>query len=63
MIDPFGRVVGRLGLGRAGVLEAALPVPLPQPTQFARFGHVPLSVFLALAAVVLAAGWRCKPSG
>ena len=62
VIDPYGRVIRRLGLGRAGVVEAGLPVALPEPTVFARFGHLPLSVFLALAAAVLAAGWRCKPS-
>ena len=62
VIDPFGRVVERLGLGRAGLLEAALPLPLPEPTGFARFGHLPLSVFLVLAIAALAAGWRCRPS-
>ena len=62
VIDPFGRVVERLGLGRAGLLEAALPLPLPEPTGFARFGHLPLSAFLVLAIAALAAGWRCRPS-
>ena len=62
VIDPFGRVVERLGLGRAGVIEAALPMALPEPTVFARFGHWPLSVFLALAVAALVAGWRCKPA-
>ena len=62
VIDPFGRVVERLGLGRAGVVEAALPTALPEPTVFARFGHWPLSVFLALAGAALVAGWRCKPA-
>ena len=62
VIDPYGRVIQRLGLGRAGVVEAGLPVALAEPTVFARFGHLPLSAFLALAAAVLAAGWRCKPS-
>ena len=61
VIDPFGRVVARLGLGRAGVLEAALPVSLSEPTAFARFGHLPLSIFLALAAAGLAAVRRYKP--
>ena len=58
MIDPYGRVVERLGLGRRGVLEAALPAPLPGPTAFARFGHTPLLVVLALAAAGLAARRR-----
>ena len=62
VIDPFGRVVQRLGLGRAGVVEAALPVALSEPTVFARLGHSPLSVFLAVAAAALALGWRSRPS-
>ena len=62
VIDPFGRVVQRLGLGRAGVVEAALPEPLPEPTVFARLGHLPLTAVLALAGAALVAGWRCKPA-
>ena len=58
VIDPFGRVVERLGLGRAGLLEATLPVALPAPTPFARLGHLPLSVFLVLAAAILVARRR-----
>jgi apolipoprotein N-acyltransferase len=57
VIDPYGRVVDSLGLGRSGVLDASLPRPLPDLTLYARFGDWS---FFALAAAVaaLAAGLR-----
>ena len=60
VIDPYGRVVERLGLGRQGVLHAALPAALSQPTAFARFGHAPVLAVMALAAAGLAARRRRK---
>lgn len=39
MIDPFGRVVGKLALNEAGTLDADLPKPRPA-TPYARFGDV-----------------------
>ncbi len=60
VIDPYGRIVERLGLGRAGVLEAALPAALPRPTPFARWGHAPLLAVLALAAAGLVLARREK---
>jgi apolipoprotein N-acyltransferase len=48
VVDPYGRVVARLDLGRRGVLDAPLPLPLP-PTWFARWGNL-----TALAAAALA---------
>ena len=50
--DAFGRELGRLGMGQAGVLVLALPGHLP-PTPFARLG---LAVPLLLGTVVLLAG-------
>ena len=38
VIDAYGRVTARLGLGREGVLDAALPVAA-NPTPFARWGN------------------------
>jgi apolipoprotein N-acyltransferase len=46
VIDPKGRIVADLGLGRTGVIDAALPVALP-PTAFARWGEAPLALVLA----------------
>jgi apolipoprotein N-acyltransferase len=56
VVDPWGRVQAELGLGETGVLDVALPRPLPAPPPFARSGaaivFVP-AVALALGAVVL----------
>jgi apolipoprotein N-acyltransferase len=43
-IDPFGRVVSRLGLDAIGVLDVALPIALP-PTIYSRIGD---TLFLLL---------------
>ena len=51
VIDPLGRPVAMLGLGRAGVVDAALPGAL-QPTVFARTGEVPLALLLLVALAV-----------
>jgi apolipoprotein N-acyltransferase len=40
VIDAYGRVVGRLGLGRSGVIDARLPVAAPDRTAFSRFGNL-----------------------
>jgi apolipoprotein N-acyltransferase len=39
VIDAHGRVTARLGLGRDGILDVALPVATATPTPFARFGN------------------------
>ncbi len=54
IVDPYGRVLKRLGLDRVGVVDGDLPVALP-PTVYARFGDWPFLVWLlttAIAAVV-----------
>jgi len=53
MIDPQGRVLQQLGLGRAGFIDAALPLPLA-PTLYSRMGDVPIAVVLL---VLLALGF------
>ncbi len=60
-IDPYGRVVERLGLGKRAVLRVPLPKALSEPTPFARFGHAPLLAVIALAAAGLAAFRRSAP--
>jgi apolipoprotein N-acyltransferase len=47
VIDPYGRVIARLGLNAVGVLDAPLPVPLP-PTIFTRMGSAVLCVLLII---------------
>jgi apolipoprotein N-acyltransferase len=50
VVDPYGRVSGRLGLNQIGVLDAALPLPIPRVTLYARLGN---RVILLLVLVSL----------
>jgi apolipoprotein N-acyltransferase len=55
VFDPYGRVVARLGLDRAGALDVALPVALAK-TPFAFIGNslaLTLTVLCAAAAYLL----------
>lgn len=49
VIDPNGRIVAALDLGRAGVVDASLPQALA-PTFYARFGDFGFGVLLMLCA-------------
>ena len=61
IVDPYGRVRARLGLGREGVIDAALPGRLP-PTVFSRVGELPFwAVVLGGLALSLARGWGVAP--
>jgi apolipoprotein N-acyltransferase len=52
-VDPLGRVLNSLPLGREGVIDSPLPRPIAAPI-YARFGDAPavIIVALALAAVL-----------
>jgi apolipoprotein N-acyltransferase len=52
IVDPYGRVVAELGLGKEGVVDGLLPRAL-SPTLFARRGQMIEIAMLALAF----AGW------
>ena len=56
LIDPHGRILGRIPLGEAGVLDLPLPAALP-PTPYSRTGDWPviLTVLTALVALALRA--------
>lgn len=54
VVDPYGRVVARLGLEEAGFLDAPLPVALT-PTPYARWGDAPLAGLALLLATLLLA--------
>jgi apolipoprotein N-acyltransferase len=59
VIDPLGRIVAALGIGKAGVLDASLPKSLP-PTPFVRLRHLGFWLMLfACAAAGLA--MRTRP--
>ena len=67
VVDSYGRVVGRLGLGEVGVLDATLP-PALEPPPMARLGDWILAILLLLAAAAtLAVGvrhwWRRDRTG
>ena len=57
VIDPLGRIIGRLGLGETGVLTRDLPKPAREMTTYARWGDVPL-FGLILCAMLFS--WRCR---
>ncbi|MCP9627796.1 apolipoprotein N-acyltransferase [Rhodopseudomonas palustris] len=52
VIDPVGRIVGELGLGVEGVLDATLPAKIP-PTVYARVGELPAAVLVALSMMLV----------
>ena len=57
VIDAYGRVTARLGLGREGVLQAALPAGLGGPTLFGRAGNL-IALVLVAACAIAGIDWR-----
>lgn len=64
MIDPWGRVTHRIGMGQAGFIDAALPRSLA-PTLYARGGDGPLAavllIFLGFGVMRAVARQRRQP--
>lgn len=59
VVDPYGRVLVKLGVGVRGVIDSRLPAPLAGPTIYARFGDkVPGAVFFL---GILAIAFRRRP--
>lgn len=52
VVDPYGRVIARLGLEEAGFLDAPLPAAIA-PTPYARWGDAPLAGLALLLALLL----------
>ncbi|MFQ5971436.1 MAG: apolipoprotein N-acyltransferase [Alphaproteobacteria bacterium] len=50
IVDPYGRVLERLGIGEEGIIDGALPVPLDEPTPFSRLGQWTVAVLFALSS-------------
>jgi apolipoprotein N-acyltransferase len=61
VVDPLGRVVRRLELGRDGVLDSSLPRPIPA-TIYARFRDVPVMLAIILLAGATAVVKRKRSS-
>jgi apolipoprotein N-acyltransferase len=55
VIDPYGRIVSELQLNSEGVIDAALPKPLP-PTVFVRYGPIILAFLMVFGALGAGAG-------
>ena len=52
VVDPLGRIVAQLELGREGVLDSSLPAAIP-PTLYARTGNIPIIVVLLIATILV----------
>ncbi len=52
VVDPVGRVIASLPLGREGVLDAGLPRPIGAPL-YARLGDAPAAILVALALIAV----------
>jgi apolipoprotein N-acyltransferase len=56
IVDPYGRTVASLGLGRQGIIDGDLPAALVEPTPFARLGNATvllLSISLTIVALFM----------
>jgi len=58
VVDPLGRIVNSLPLGREGVIDSLLPRSIPAPP-YARVGDMPTATFIALV-IVLIVGRRLR---
>ncbi len=48
VVDPYGRIVARLGLGQRGVVDAPLPKELAETTTYGRTGNAGVLILLGL---------------
>ena len=60
MIDPYGRVVAQLALGRQGVLDVSLPKPLKNQTIYRRFGDSIVVILMIIIAGLSSVVTRIK---
>jgi apolipoprotein N-acyltransferase len=66
LIDAKGGVIGSIPLGRAGVIDGALPLPAASLTPFARAGKIipiALGFLLIIAAIAVGRSRRYSPAG
>ena len=64
VVDAYGRITARLGLGEGGFIDSALPRALPAPTPYGRWGDGGLLALMLICGVFLAAcggGRRISP--
>jgi apolipoprotein N-acyltransferase len=53
VVDPVGRIINSLPLGREGVLDAPLPQAIGAPV-YARFGDAPAAIMIVIALIAVA---------
>ena len=58
IIDPHGRVLSRLDLGRRGILDGILPQALPRATPYARCGDAIYAAMLVILLIAARLGFR-----
>ena len=61
VVDSFGRVTARLGLDRAGILDATLPAAAQSRTLFSVYGNVLPGILVVLMGVAAAYFARRRP--
>ncbi len=61
VVDPYGRVLQRLGIGRAGVIDSGLPRALPHRPPYGRFGDLLLLPWLVVGFGLLIFANRAHP--
>ena len=52
VVDPLGRIINSLPLGREGVLDSPLPRPISAPI-YARVGDAPAVIIVAIALLAV----------
>jgi len=52
VVDPVGRIINSLPLGREGVLDSGLPRPISAPL-YARLGDTPAAIIVAIALIAV----------
>jgi len=52
VVDPYGRVMARLGIGKRGVIDNTLPTPIAGGTLYGRFGDGPVALAISVVLVV-----------
>jgi apolipoprotein N-acyltransferase len=52
VIDPYGRVIARLGLNEVGKLDSSLPKPIEGLTLFARIGNWSVLIFSLISGIL-----------
>jgi len=55
VIDAYGRIQARLGLGETGILDTALPTAIATPTPYGRYGDFVLILLASLLGIAILA--------